>query len=139
MVTDLHITKEQHRRVLHFVNDSVAKHIAQHQAKSASHPESHGSSDSPLSDVGCAGGPLSPTSASSTGPHPTLASGINGSSGGTSGGPVSPQPHSPSDARVQVRGYFLVFVRLSEKYGTLIERYTALIEKVSPCIRSRTV
>eukprot|EP01052_Picozoa_sp_SAG31_P024586 SAG31_NODE_2102_length_6442_cov_1.702507_2_plen_1015_part_00 len=33
----------------------------------------------------------------------------------------------------QVRGYFLVFVQLLEKYGTLIERYTALIEKVSPC------
>eukprot|EP01052_Picozoa_sp_SAG31_P004240 SAG31_NODE_174_length_21353_cov_23.387974_10_plen_316_part_00 len=33
----------------------------------------------------------------------------------------------------QVRGYFLVFVQLFEKYGTLIERYTALIEKVSPC------
>eukprot|EP01052_Picozoa_sp_SAG31_P046585 SAG31_NODE_8968_length_1355_cov_1.694268_2_plen_141_part_01 len=30
----------------------------------------------------------------------------------------------------QVRGYFLVFVQLAEKYGTLIERYTALIEKV---------
>eukprot|EP01052_Picozoa_sp_SAG31_P023721 SAG31_NODE_1974_length_6755_cov_6.833383_2_plen_67_part_00 len=27
--------------------------------------------------------------------------------------------------------YFLVFVQLSEKYGTLIERNTALIEKVS--------
>eukprot|EP01052_Picozoa_sp_SAG31_P051083 SAG31_NODE_11964_length_981_cov_2.537415_1_plen_171_part_00 len=34
----------------------------------------------------------------------------------------------------QVRGYFLVFVQLSEKHGTLIERYTALIEKVSPFI-----
>eukprot|EP01052_Picozoa_sp_SAG31_P021378 SAG31_NODE_1649_length_7638_cov_19.225096_5_plen_134_part_00 len=29
--------------------------------------------------------------------------------------------------------YFLVFVQLFEKYGTLIERFTALIEKVSPC------
>eukprot|EP01052_Picozoa_sp_SAG31_P003917 SAG31_NODE_155_length_22130_cov_9.540098_18_plen_135_part_00 len=29
--------------------------------------------------------------------------------------------------------YFLVFVQLFEKYGTLIERNTALIEKVSPC------
>ena len=36
--------------------------------------------------------------------------------------------------RIQVRGYFLVFVQLFEKYGALIERYTALIEKVSPCI-----
>eukprot|EP01052_Picozoa_sp_SAG31_P059448 SAG31_NODE_18747_length_624_cov_0.880000_1_plen_73_part_10 len=37
---------------------------------------------------------------------------------------------------VQFRGkgcYFLVFVQLFEKYGTLIERNTALIEKVSPC------
>eukprot|EP01052_Picozoa_sp_SAG31_P051864 SAG31_NODE_12522_length_935_cov_1.325359_1_plen_265_part_01 len=33
--------------------------------------------------------------------------------------------------RDKVRGYFLVFVQLFEKYGTLIERYTALIEKVS--------
>eukprot|EP01052_Picozoa_sp_SAG31_P037572 SAG31_NODE_4873_length_2893_cov_8.076951_2_plen_123_part_00 len=33
-----------------------------------------------------------------------------------------------------VRGcYFLVFVQLFEKYGTFIERNTALIEKVSPC------
>eukprot|EP01052_Picozoa_sp_SAG31_P034296 SAG31_NODE_3989_length_3681_cov_6.728042_2_plen_321_part_00 len=31
-------------------------------------------------------------------------------------------------------GYFLVFVQLSEKHGTLIERYTALIEKVSVLI-----
>eukprot|EP01052_Picozoa_sp_SAG31_P029527 SAG31_NODE_2942_length_4878_cov_6.517263_6_plen_134_part_00 len=30
--------------------------------------------------------------------------------------------------------YFLAFVQPFEKYGTLIERYTALIEKVSPCI-----
>eukprot|EP01052_Picozoa_sp_SAG31_P003011 SAG31_NODE_111_length_24443_cov_231.743685_8_plen_157_part_00 len=29
--------------------------------------------------------------------------------------------------------YFLVFVQLFEKYRTLIERNTALIEKVSPC------
>eukprot|EP01052_Picozoa_sp_SAG31_P008393 SAG31_NODE_424_length_15826_cov_4.954664_3_plen_127_part_00 len=29
--------------------------------------------------------------------------------------------------------YFLVFVQLFEKHGTLIERKTALIEKVSPC------
>eukprot|EP01052_Picozoa_sp_SAG31_P034478 SAG31_NODE_4034_length_3647_cov_26.004510_5_plen_100_part_00 len=29
--------------------------------------------------------------------------------------------------------YFLVFVQLFEKYGTLIERNTALIEKVAPC------
>eukprot|EP01052_Picozoa_sp_SAG31_P010487 SAG31_NODE_575_length_13961_cov_41.577550_9_plen_211_part_00 len=29
--------------------------------------------------------------------------------------------------------YFLVFVQLFEKYGTLIERNTELIEKVSPC------
>eukprot|EP01052_Picozoa_sp_SAG31_P031950 SAG31_NODE_3449_length_4257_cov_2.277297_4_plen_99_part_00 len=29
--------------------------------------------------------------------------------------------------------YFLVFVQLFEKYGTLMERNTALIEKVSPC------
>eukprot|EP01052_Picozoa_sp_SAG31_P035030 SAG31_NODE_4172_length_3511_cov_1.676143_3_plen_109_part_00 len=29
--------------------------------------------------------------------------------------------------------YFLVFVQLFEKYGTIIERNTALIEKVSPC------
>eukprot|EP01052_Picozoa_sp_SAG31_P021767 SAG31_NODE_1699_length_7499_cov_5.315135_10_plen_122_part_00 len=29
--------------------------------------------------------------------------------------------------------YFLVFVQLFEKYGTLVERNTALIEKVSPC------
>eukprot|EP01052_Picozoa_sp_SAG31_P007329 SAG31_NODE_349_length_17243_cov_7.408248_4_plen_324_part_00 len=29
--------------------------------------------------------------------------------------------------------YFLVFVQLFEKYGTLIERNTGLIEKVSPC------
>eukprot|EP01052_Picozoa_sp_SAG31_P014155 SAG31_NODE_870_length_11338_cov_14.525047_7_plen_182_part_00 len=29
--------------------------------------------------------------------------------------------------------YFLVFVQLFEKYGTSIERNTALIEKVSPC------
>eukprot|EP01052_Picozoa_sp_SAG31_P021547 SAG31_NODE_1672_length_7564_cov_10.193704_9_plen_201_part_00 len=29
--------------------------------------------------------------------------------------------------------YFLVFVQLFEKYGTLIERNTALIEKVPPC------
>eukprot|EP01052_Picozoa_sp_SAG31_P025587 SAG31_NODE_2251_length_6082_cov_2.050643_3_plen_409_part_00 len=29
--------------------------------------------------------------------------------------------------------YFLVFVQLFEKYGTLIERNTALIERVSPC------
>eukprot|EP01052_Picozoa_sp_SAG31_P004881 SAG31_NODE_207_length_20316_cov_20.465400_11_plen_116_part_00 len=35
---------------------------------------------------------------------------------------------------VKVRVYFLVFVQLFVKYGTLIERYTALIEKVSPCI-----
>eukprot|EP01052_Picozoa_sp_SAG31_P008208 SAG31_NODE_409_length_16006_cov_10.345760_2_plen_157_part_00 len=28
---------------------------------------------------------------------------------------------------------FVVFVQLFEKYGTLIERNTALIEKVSPC------
>eukprot|EP01052_Picozoa_sp_SAG31_P051914 SAG31_NODE_12558_length_932_cov_1.774310_2_plen_67_part_01 len=28
---------------------------------------------------------------------------------------------------MQVRGYFLVFVQLFEKYGTLIERDTALI------------
>eukprot|EP01052_Picozoa_sp_SAG31_P007407 SAG31_NODE_353_length_17229_cov_8.702160_11_plen_882_part_00 len=34
--------------------------------------------------------------------------------------------------------YFLVFVQLLEKYGTIIdERYTALIEKVSPCIESK--
>eukprot|EP01052_Picozoa_sp_SAG31_P029357 SAG31_NODE_2912_length_4920_cov_3.413192_1_plen_147_part_00 len=32
------------------------------------------------------------------------------------------------------RGYFLVFVQLFEKYGTLVERNAALIEKVSPCI-----
>eukprot|EP01052_Picozoa_sp_SAG31_P039658 SAG31_NODE_5547_length_2465_cov_17.479290_2_plen_161_part_00 len=33
-----------------------------------------------------------------------------------------------------VRGHVLVFVQLLEKYGTLIiERYTALIEKVSAC------
>eukprot|EP01052_Picozoa_sp_SAG31_P020462 SAG31_NODE_1540_length_7954_cov_3.521961_2_plen_204_part_00 len=33
-----------------------------------------------------------------------------------------------------VRGcYFLVFAQLFEKYGTLIERNTALIEKGSPC------
>eukprot|EP01052_Picozoa_sp_SAG31_P030742 SAG31_NODE_3180_length_4582_cov_2.985501_4_plen_57_part_00 len=30
--------------------------------------------------------------------------------------------------------YFLVFVQLLYKCGTLIERYTALIEKVSLCI-----
>eukprot|EP01052_Picozoa_sp_SAG31_P023679 SAG31_NODE_1968_length_6780_cov_1.940129_2_plen_125_part_00 len=29
--------------------------------------------------------------------------------------------------------YFLLFVQLFEKYGTLIERNAALIEKVSPC------
>eukprot|EP01052_Picozoa_sp_SAG31_P031249 SAG31_NODE_3292_length_4454_cov_2.328588_2_plen_146_part_00 len=29
--------------------------------------------------------------------------------------------------------YFLVFVQLFEKYGTLTERNTALIEEVSPC------
>eukprot|EP01052_Picozoa_sp_SAG31_P010874 SAG31_NODE_605_length_13628_cov_24.848030_1_plen_177_part_00 len=29
--------------------------------------------------------------------------------------------------------YFLIFVQLFEKYGTLIERNAALIEKVSPC------
>eukprot|EP01052_Picozoa_sp_SAG31_P010898 SAG31_NODE_606_length_13607_cov_17.509846_7_plen_148_part_00 len=39
-------------------------------------------------------------------------------------------------AVTQVRGYFLVFVQLFENYGTLIARYTALIEKVSPCIGS---
>eukprot|EP01052_Picozoa_sp_SAG31_P051050 SAG31_NODE_11941_length_983_cov_1.360860_1_plen_169_part_10 len=33
-----------------------------------------------------------------------------------------------------VRGYFLVFVQLFEKYGTSIERHTALIEKVSALI-----
>eukprot|EP01052_Picozoa_sp_SAG31_P001678 SAG31_NODE_56_length_29726_cov_41.443312_28_plen_468_part_00 len=33
--------------------------------------------------------------------------------------------------------YFLVFVKLFEKYGTLIEIYTALIEKVSPCIDAK--
>eukprot|EP01052_Picozoa_sp_SAG31_P036447 SAG31_NODE_4551_length_3145_cov_1.682534_2_plen_274_part_00 len=33
--------------------------------------------------------------------------------------------------------YFLVFVQLFEKYGTLIEIYTALIEKVSPCSTRR--
>eukprot|EP01052_Picozoa_sp_SAG31_P023837 SAG31_NODE_1989_length_6721_cov_5.737391_8_plen_364_part_00 len=33
--------------------------------------------------------------------------------------------------------YFLVFVQLFEKYGTLIERNTALIEKVSPCRKLR--
>eukprot|EP01052_Picozoa_sp_SAG31_P048278 SAG31_NODE_10029_length_1193_cov_2.914991_1_plen_313_part_01 len=33
--------------------------------------------------------------------------------------------------KCKVRGYFLVFVQPFEKYGTLIERYTALIEKVS--------
>eukprot|EP01052_Picozoa_sp_SAG31_P029972 SAG31_NODE_3032_length_4764_cov_2.873526_1_plen_161_part_00 len=31
------------------------------------------------------------------------------------------------------RSYFLVFVQLFEKDGTLIERNAALIEKVSPC------
>eukprot|EP01052_Picozoa_sp_SAG31_P034148 SAG31_NODE_3949_length_3725_cov_1.821566_3_plen_63_part_00 len=39
-----------------------------------------------------------------------------------------------SMARSKVRGYFLVFVQPSEKYGTLIERYTALIKKVSALI-----
>eukprot|EP01052_Picozoa_sp_SAG31_P009273 SAG31_NODE_485_length_15021_cov_9.439791_2_plen_454_part_00 len=34
----------------------------------------------------------------------------------------------------EVSGYFLVFVQLFEKYGTLIEIYTALIEKVSALI-----
>eukprot|EP01052_Picozoa_sp_SAG31_P051721 SAG31_NODE_12418_length_943_cov_1.648104_2_plen_108_part_00 len=38
---------------------------------------------------------------------------------------------------MQVRGYFLVFVQLFEKYGTLIDRYTALIEKVSASIAAR--
>eukprot|EP01052_Picozoa_sp_SAG31_P004859 SAG31_NODE_206_length_20335_cov_17.910160_12_plen_115_part_00 len=33
-------------------------------------------------------------------------------------------------------GYFLVFVQILEKYGTLIEIYTALIEKVSAFIVS---
>eukprot|EP01052_Picozoa_sp_SAG31_P030087 SAG31_NODE_3057_length_4736_cov_28.760190_4_plen_220_part_00 len=37
------------------------------------------------------------------------------------------------------RSYFLVFVQLFEKYGTLIERNTALIEKVSPCRAGRQV
>eukprot|EP01052_Picozoa_sp_SAG31_P046510 SAG31_NODE_8926_length_1362_cov_1.548694_2_plen_372_part_00 len=37
------------------------------------------------------------------------------------------------------RCYFLVFVQLFEKYGTLIERYTALIEKVPPCIAFRNL
>eukprot|EP01052_Picozoa_sp_SAG31_P001177 SAG31_NODE_39_length_31377_cov_5.971482_8_plen_364_part_00 len=36
----------------------------------------------------------------------------------------------------QVRGYFLVFVQLFEKYGNLIERYTALNEEVSALIGS---
>eukprot|EP01052_Picozoa_sp_SAG31_P001745 SAG31_NODE_59_length_29571_cov_20.443506_5_plen_79_part_00 len=44
-----------------------------------------------------------------------------------------PEAHTPAE----VRGYFLVFVQLLEKYGTLIEINTALIEKVSPCIGSR--
>eukprot|EP01052_Picozoa_sp_SAG31_P074942 SAG31_NODE_34089_length_336_cov_1.270042_1_plen_32_part_01 len=30
-----------------------------------------------------------------------------------------------------VRGYFLVFVQLFDKYATFTESYTALIEKVS--------
>eukprot|EP01052_Picozoa_sp_SAG31_P040762 SAG31_NODE_5990_length_2224_cov_1.195294_1_plen_187_part_00 len=34
----------------------------------------------------------------------------------------------------QVRGYFLVFVQLFEQCATLLERYTALIEKVSALI-----
>eukprot|EP01052_Picozoa_sp_SAG31_P043016 SAG31_NODE_7029_length_1812_cov_2.639813_1_plen_37_part_10 len=32
---------------------------------------------------------------------------------------------SGAQIRGQVRGYFLVFVQLVEKYGTLIERHTA--------------
>eukprot|EP01052_Picozoa_sp_SAG31_P010485 SAG31_NODE_575_length_13961_cov_41.577550_7_plen_200_part_00 len=35
--------------------------------------------------------------------------------------------------QVGERSYFLVFVQPFEKYGTSIERNTALIEKVSPC------
>eukprot|EP01052_Picozoa_sp_SAG31_P023955 SAG31_NODE_2008_length_6673_cov_3.990265_5_plen_149_part_00 len=35
--------------------------------------------------------------------------------------------------KTRKRSYFLVFVQLYEKYGTLIERNAALIEKVSPC------
>eukprot|EP01052_Picozoa_sp_SAG31_P019450 SAG31_NODE_1417_length_8440_cov_7.706510_4_plen_248_part_00 len=38
---------------------------------------------------------------------------------------------------IKVRGYFLVFVQLFEKYGTSIERYTALIERVSALIVAR--
>eukprot|EP01052_Picozoa_sp_SAG31_P009333 SAG31_NODE_488_length_14964_cov_56.443458_5_plen_100_part_00 len=38
--------------------------------------------------------------------------------------------------KIKVRGYFLVFVQLFEKYGTLFERWTALIEKVSASIAS---
>eukprot|EP01052_Picozoa_sp_SAG31_P020940 SAG31_NODE_1596_length_7800_cov_4.335801_6_plen_422_part_00 len=43
---------------------------------------------------------------------------------------------SPAALVAQLSGegcYFLVFVQLFEKYGTLIERNRALIEKVSPC------
>eukprot|EP01052_Picozoa_sp_SAG31_P036857 SAG31_NODE_4661_length_3058_cov_2.518756_1_plen_198_part_00 len=43
---------------------------------------------------------------------------------------------SVSTTNITITGtgcYFLVFVQLFEKYGTLIERNTKLIEKVSPC------
>eukprot|EP01052_Picozoa_sp_SAG31_P043944 SAG31_NODE_7490_length_1675_cov_1.281726_1_plen_233_part_00 len=54
-----------------------------------------------------------------------------------------PPPHYHQDdplagfmVRTEGKGcYFLVFMQLFEKYGTLIERNTALIEKVSPCSR----
>eukprot|EP01052_Picozoa_sp_SAG31_P018854 SAG31_NODE_1352_length_8668_cov_38.573229_6_plen_198_part_00 len=42
-------------------------------------------------------------------------------------------PNSTDEAVIGGGCYFLGFVQLSEKYGTLIERYAALIEKVSPC------
>eukprot|EP01052_Picozoa_sp_SAG31_P013198 SAG31_NODE_789_length_12087_cov_5.727227_5_plen_66_part_00 len=50
-------------------------------------------------------------------------------------------PEAPHFERALKSGegcYFLVFVQLLEKYGTLIVRNTTLIEKVSPCSVART-
>eukprot|EP01052_Picozoa_sp_SAG31_P018730 SAG31_NODE_1339_length_8727_cov_6.433125_8_plen_351_part_00 len=49
------------------------------------------------------------------------------------GGPDAPYSFTSTTSAGGERSYFLVFVQLFEKYGTLIERNTALIEKVSPC------
>eukprot|EP01052_Picozoa_sp_SAG31_P033062 SAG31_NODE_3690_length_3986_cov_1.671984_6_plen_407_part_00 len=78
---------------------------------------------------------------------------VNGSraiSAAAAAGPSDAEPSAPADpcshvfvsgdadlfllSLVQGEGcYFLVFVQLFEKYGALIERNTALIEKLSPC------